>query len=139
MQRSSFLIRFIDIGLIILFGFITISDIDTYSRIDMPGSDQSNTSDDPQEMTLVTVEIAPGGRFTVVERASETLPCQDVDRDGLEECLVNVRDRLRQEGQQAVVLVEPDERSIVQHTVDVLDICDRHGILKNINASELKL
>ncbi len=139
MQRSSFLIRFIDIGLIILFGFITISDIDTYSRIDMPGSDQSSTSDDPQQMTLVTVEIAPGGVFTVVERASETVSCQDVDRDGLEECLVNVRDRLQQAGEQAVVLVEPDERSIVQHTVDVLDICDRHGILKNINASELKL
>ena len=139
MQRSSFLIRFIDIGLIILFGFITISDIDTYSRIDMPGSDQSTTSDDPKQMTLVTVEIAPGGVFTVVERASETVPCQDVDRDGLEECLVNVRDRLQQAGEQAVVLVEPDERSIVQHTVDVLDICDRHGILKNINASELKL
>lgn len=139
MQRSSFLIRFIDIGLIILFGFITISDIDTYSRIDMPGSDQSSTSDDPQQMTLVTVEIAPGGVFTVVERASETVSCQDVDRDELETCLVNVRDRLQQAGEQAVVLVEPDERSIVQHTVDVLDICDRHGILKNINASELKL
>lgn len=138
-RRSGFLIRFIDIGLIVLFGFLIISDIDSFSQIDMPGSDQDRTDEDPQEMTFVTVEVTAEGTFTVIDRASGDVPCQDVDREALETCLVEVDAQQRQEGRRAVVLVEPAEASIVQHTVDVLDICDRHGILKNINANELKL
>lgn len=138
-RRSGFLIRFIDIGLIVLFGFLIISDIDAFSQINMPGSDQDRTAEDPQQMTFVTVEVAPEGAFTVVDRASGDVPCQGVDREALEECLVAVDRQQREAGRRAVVLVEPAEASIVQHTVDVLDICDRHGILKNINASELKL
>lgn len=138
-QRSGFLIRFIDIGLIVLFGFLAISDIESFSRIDMPGSSQDQTTEDPQEMTMLTVEIAPNGRFTVIERESERVPCRGVDLNTFESCLTEVVQRHRQNNRQAVVLIQPDDASIVQHTVDVLDICDRHGIPKNINKSELKL
>ena len=38
MATRGFLIRFIDIGLIVLFGFLMISDIDTMSRVDLAGA-----------------------------------------------------------------------------------------------------
>lgn len=138
-SNSGFLIRFIDIGLIVLFGFLIISDIDSFTYIDMPGSSQNQTAEDPQKMSMVTVRISNDNTFTVVARESQRVPCRGVDREALEDCLVEVDRSLKRQGRRAVVLVEPSEASIVQRTVDVLDICDRHGILKNINVSELKL
>ena len=90
-------------------------------------------------MTFVTVQISADNLFTVVARESGRVPCQNVGPEALEECLVEVDRNLKREGRRAVILVQPSEASIVQRTVDVLDICDRHGILKNINVSELKL
>ena len=39
MASRGFLIRFIDIGLIVLFGFLMISEIDASSRVDLAGAD----------------------------------------------------------------------------------------------------
>lgn len=139
MKNSGFLLRFIDIGLIILFGFLIISDINSFTYIDMPGSSQNKTATDPQEMTFVSVSISPRNMFTVEVRESGRVPCSNVEKGGLEECLVEVESSLSRQGQRAIVLVQPSEASMVQRTVDVLDICDKHGILKNINVSGLKL
>ena len=139
MRSSGFLIRFIDIGLIVLFGFLWISDIDTYSRIDMPGSQPSQPQSETSEISYLRVQIEPGGIFTVISQETSGALCRDVGLQALESCLVDARDNLQSEGRRTVVLVEPSESSIVQHTVDVLDVCDRHGISKNINARELEL
>ncbi|QXD15902.1 biopolymer transporter ExbD [Rhodocaloribacter litoris] len=139
-RGSGFLLRFIDIGLIILFGFLMITDIQIFSQIKMPGRAEDATVPDAQRLSFVTVEILPGGRFTVVEREREEVFCHNVTAlDRLEACLVAVRDALRQRDRQPVVLINPARGSIVQHTVDVLDICDRNGILKNINREAIKL
>lgn len=139
-RGSGFLLRFIDIGLIILFGFLMITDIQIFSQIKMPGRAEDAASPDVQQLTFVTVEVLPGGQFTVVDREQKQVFCYRITAlDQLESCMISMRDALRQRGRQPVVLINPARGSIVQHTVDVLDICDRNGILKNINREAIKL
>lgn len=139
LSRGGFLIRFIDIGLIILMGFIWISDISAFSHINMPSKSQKEATENKMEMVFLDVRVAKGGLFTVVNQDSKNVPCQQVDRKALESCLNTVDQTLRQNKQRPVVLIKPDKASAVQHTVDVLDICDRLGIPKNIYNRELRL
>lgn len=139
MSRGGFLIRFIDIGLLILFGFLMISDIENFSNIQMPGSEDQAVQDDPRRMTLVTVSISASGVFSVSELESNTVARGIETLAALEALLVDVRDRHEAAGRQVVVLIDPDENAIVQRMVDVMDLCDRNGILKNINVESLKL
>lgn len=79
MATRGFLIRFIDIGLIVLFGFLMISDIEAASRVELAGSgDVAEEEAEPEEApVLVTVEIAADGAF-LVEIPSGALPQEDV-------------------------------------------------------------
>ncbi|MDX1494600.1 MAG: hypothetical protein R3253_11100, partial [Longimicrobiales bacterium] len=67
MATRGFLIRFIDIGLIVLFGFLMISDIEASSRVELAGSgDAAEEEVEPEEApALVVVEIAGDGAFLV--------------------------------------------------------------------------
>ncbi|RMF59671.1 MAG: hypothetical protein D6746_07955 [Bacteroidetes bacterium] len=117
-----------------------ITDIQIFSQIKMPGRAEDAASPDVQQLTFVTVEVLPGGQFTVVDREQKQVFCYRITAlDQLESCMISMRDALRQRGRQPVVLINPARGSIVQHTVDVLDICDRNGILKNINREAIKL
>jgi biopolymer transport protein ExbD len=139
MQNAGFLVRFIDIGLIILFGFIWVSDISTFTHIDMSGEEQEQQSEQTEEIVLLKVQIRRGGFYSVVNQETGGVECNDVRRDALESCLSSTDQELRQRDRRAVVLIEPSEASAVQHTVDVLDICQRLGIPKNINKKPLQL
>ncbi|WP_103028102.1 biopolymer transporter ExbD [Salinibacter altiplanensis] len=139
MQNTGFLVRFIDIGLIILFGFIWVSDISTFSHIEMSGDDQQNQSEQTEEVTILRVQARKGGTYNVVNRETDALECSRVDKSGLEGCLRRARENVSQRGRRAVVLIEPSQESAVQHTVDVLDICQRLGIPKNIHKKPLQL
>lgn len=72
MATRGFLIRFIDIGLIVLFGFLMISDIEASSRVELAGSEEAaEEAPEPEEdRAFVVVEITPGGTFVVGERVS---------------------------------------------------------------------
>ncbi len=139
-NRGGFLIRFIDIGLIILFGFLIITDIEVLAQIDMPGDDEPADPESVEEMAYLSVRISPEGIYNVEDMEQEQILCADLgDHVELEACLIDLRDTFREAGQQPVVLIEPEEASLVQFTVDVLDICDRNGIPKNINVEALRL
>jgi biopolymer transport protein ExbD len=139
-NRGGFLIRFIDIGLIILFGFLIITDIEVLAQINMPGDDESADTETLDEMAYLSVFISAEGIYDVEDIEAERMRCSNLaDHIELEACLIELRDEYRAAGQQPVVLVEPEATSLVQFTVDVLDICDRNGIPKNINVEALKL
>jgi len=139
-NRGGFLIRFIDIGLIILFGFLIITDIEVLAQINMPGDDEPADTETLDEMAYLSVFISAEGTYDVEDIEAERMRCSNLaDYIELEACLIELRDEYRAAGQQPVVLVEPEEASLVQFTVDVLDICDRNGIPKNINVEALKL
>jgi biopolymer transport protein ExbD len=139
MKNTGFLLRFIDIGLIVLFAFVWVSDITTFSRIDMTGGDKAQNTDPNEDIILLKVDVNRGGEFTVTNQESNAVRCGSVDRDALESCLDRANQELTKMGRRPVVLISPSEKSAVQHTVDVLDVCQRLGIPKNINKKPLQL
>lgn len=139
MNDAGFLIRFIDIGLIILFGFIWVSDITTFTHIDMSGDEQEQQTQKNERLAILEVQVNRGGLFVVTDQESGAIECENVRRDELQSCLSRADRELAQRNKRAVVLINPSEASAVQHTVDVLDVCQRLGIPKNINKDPLQL
>jgi biopolymer transport protein ExbD len=139
MNDAGFLIRFIDIGLIILFGFIWVSDITTFTHIDMSGDEQEQQTQKNERLAILEVQVNRGGLFAVTNQESGAIECENVRRDELQSCLSRADRELAQRNKRAVVLISPSEASAVQHTVDVLDVCQRLGIPKNINKDPLQL
>jgi biopolymer transport protein ExbD len=139
LSSSGFLIRFIDIGLILLLGFLWISDISSFTHIEMPNKTPNQKTTQQQSLTFLRVEVQKKGNFTVRQVDPEEEVCTPMGRKALEACLKSAQDRITSDDGQPVVLIKPAENSAVQHTVDVMDICDRLGIPKNISKSELQL
>ena len=70
MTSRGFLIRFIDIGLIVLFGFVMISDIENSSQVELSAAADVQTEEEPEvERAFVTVAIAPNGVFSILDAA----------------------------------------------------------------------
>lgn len=135
MATRGFLIRFIDIGLIVLFGFLMISDIEAASRVELAGSPESaeETAQPDEETGYVLVRIAADGSFVV---GAPEAAAEERVRFETTEALTAALDRLARSdaaaGRETLVLIEPDPSSAVQRTVDVMDVADRLGIAKSL-------
>jgi biopolymer transport protein ExbD len=129
-----FLIRFIDIGLIVLFGFLMISDIEMSSRVDLAGAGQLPT-EEPEpvdDRAFLVVEIGADGQYRVTDSYAPDVETIVETSEALSGTLRRGRDAHRAEGLQTVVLIQPDPDSFVQFTVDVMDVCDRLGLAKSL-------
>jgi hypothetical protein len=122
--------------MIILFGFIAISDIKVRAQIKLPSDEvEQEEKINEQEPALLFVKIDLDSQVKLMDYSTidEVLMV-----DQLENRLLELRSVFRSAGQDIVVLVEPHEDSIIQHTIDVLDICERHNIAKNINYESMQ-
>jgi biopolymer transport protein ExbD len=137
MRRSTFLIRFIDVGLIILFGFVMISDINIRSHIRLPSGEEDVQRDKP--LTLIIIEIRADGRYSLTEAESETGYGTLSSLEELESVLIDVQRHYRQAEKEIAAIIYPNDNARMQWLVDVLDLCDRHGIAKNINIPSFTL
>jgi biopolymer transport protein ExbD len=140
MGNSSFIIRFIDIGLIILFGFLIISDITVRSELDLSGSDSNeNTSDKPKEIQLLVLTINLNGLITVSDyKEAIELGVYD-DREVLAEQLSVLKEEAADSDGSLVALIEMQDGVTMQDLISILDLCDELGIPKNINVQALRL
>lgn len=137
MQKGGIIIRLIDVAMIILFGFIAISDIKVRAQIKLPSDEpQQEQQNEPKEPVLIFVKVDEAQGF-VVERDEEVI-FSTSDKIELEANLANLVNFNGTIGQETVVLISPDEDSPIQLTVDVLDICERNQIPKNINYESLQ-
>ncbi len=140
MRNSSFLIRFIDIGLIILFGFVIISDITVRSHIDLPSSDpDEQEAPEESEMSLIVINIDPDNIYRLSDYHTSTFWGEYQGIQTLEMVLRDLNQHLIDEGESPVALIEPHEDVTMQRLIDVMDLCDRLGILKNINVKSMSL
>lgn len=138
MKSSSggIVIRLIDVAMIILFGFIAISDIKVRAQIKLPSEEneeQQNT--DEKDPLLYFVKIDPAG--FIVELDEQVIASTN-DVKELETLLALKMQQSQASGEEMVVLIEPDENSMIQQTVDLLDICERNNIPKNINYESMQ-
>jgi len=130
-----FLIRFIDIGLIILFGFLMISDIEASSRVELAGSaeaEEETTEPDEEDPAFVVVEVAADGTFVVTAPDAGVAGRGVADSEALQSVLELLARRSESAGRETVVLIEPHPASAVQGTVDVMDVSDRLGLTKSL-------
>jgi biopolymer transport protein ExbD len=139
LSSSGFLIRFIDIGLILLLGFMWISDISSFTHIEMPNETQSQQSTQQAEPAFLRVSVKKQGAFEVERLDPETDVCAPTGRQALEDCLRGARGDIQAQDRRPIVLIKPMKASATQHTVDVMDVCDRLGIAKSIRKSHLQL
>ena len=138
MRKNTFLIRFIDIGLILLFGFIVISDITIRSQIELPGSDPGEPQQDRQPH-VVTIQIMGEDGFRLYDPQSESFLASYESIDLLENGLRSYRRQIHAENKTLLALIELDDATRMQTFIDILDLCDRLGIPKNVNEETLRL
>lgn len=139
MKNRGLLLRFIDVGLILLIAFIAISEIEIVSEIPIPGTDEQTEPQEERAQTLVLVQVKEDSSYTLglAETRDDLLSLPTLTT--LEQQLISMRDEERAAGNDIVVIIEADNLSQIQWTVDVLDLCDQYGIPKNINSGSLRL
>jgi len=139
MKKGGLIIRLIDVAMIILFGFIIISRL-KMSEIELPSTMKSSVTE--IEKYIVRIKIYKDtinriDRYVLFENDTELRDFKTIDE--LERILVTKHNLYREKDIQLVVLIEPDRDSIIQYTVDVLDLCTKHSISKNINYESNKI
>lgn len=140
MNNGGTIIRLVDVAMIILFGFIIIS------RLKMTEIELPSTVKPPQtkaEKHIIKVKIFRDqknniDRFILFEQKGEEIG-DYLSTDDLTPSLLEIYKNDRKKKIQLIVLIEPDRDSIIQHTVDLLDLCKKHKIPKNINYKSIEL
>ncbi|MCL4704704.1 biopolymer transporter ExbD [bacterium] len=132
MGNPSMIIRYIDIALTVLFGFIAISDVEQKTQVKLPSNVSAVST--PTQINTVSLIVLPGPMYTLLEDATEIT--SNAELEAVERELLNVRQKYLDQNQDIIVLIQPDPNSPVQLTVNVLDVCERNQIQRNINYVE---
>jgi biopolymer transport protein ExbD len=126
MNRQRTLIRLIDVALIVLMAFIAVSQLKT-EYVGLPESDP----DAPATLAASTASLHIYRDHFIIEedgRARRVGSLQDL------ESALTEKNRLCRTRQMKLVLnLEPEKSSVAQNLIDVIDICQRNKIEKNLN------
>ena len=127
MNKGGFIIRLIDITLIILFGFISISDLKVQGLIKLPQLVEGE--DSQQQIIPLVIKIAGAQQFEYIENR-QARPASSLAE--LEIFMEETVDRHQQERGNILVFIKPDIDTPVQLTVDVIDLCRKFNLTKNL-------
>jgi biopolymer transport protein ExbD len=133
MLRGGLIIRLIDVVLIILLGFLGISDFEVKSQIKLPSNFESGKQEIKQHFVFLT--IRGDNLFELVVEDNKVKQVEGIEV--LEQLLIQLNYHFRQNFQQLIVVIEPDLESKIQTTVDIMDICEKNQILKSLSYSQI--
>lgn len=126
MTGGSLMLRLIDVALNILMAFIAVSRLKTDHIELTSGADLNQPVQHVREMTVRVLRDA----FEIEEKertiSLTTLP-------ELEATLANFQAESQQRGEMLAVNITMQRATMIQKLVDVLDVCARHKIQKNLN------
>ncbi len=125
-MNSRLMIRLIDVALIILLGFIAISRLKT-EYVDLPSAGESNP---PLQMPHEAFLYVNENTFSFKDNGRKW-NCKTVDE--LENLLIRQNNGYINRRMKLIVTIEPHKSSIMQNLVDVLDICQKNKIEKNLD------
>jgi biopolymer transport protein ExbD len=114
---SGLILRLIDVVLILLFGFIAISEVSRRSKIDLAES-LSVPATAPDREIVVYVGVLPDGTYLVDEERSRI---RGVDH--LTTYISNQRDRLDDQNLRMRVRVRSNHDAAVEHAFALVNIC----------------
>lgn len=126
MGQSGLIIRLIDIVLILLFGFISISEISSTSVIQLPKSKQMLYSF-PDRESLVIIGITADGKF-LVENESEIIS----DFNDLTDYITSKLKANKDEKIDTRVRIRSNWNTPIKYTLAVANFCDHLNVPKGI-------
>ncbi|KAA3660587.1 MAG: hypothetical protein DWQ10_06340 [Calditrichaeota bacterium] len=127
MNKGGFIIRLIDITLIILFGFISISDLKVNALIKLPTLVEGEAG--TQKIIPLVVKIGDESSFEFIE---DRIPKEAASLLELEGYFKASIEKYAGQKEQMLVFIEPHVDSAVQMTVDVIDLCRKYGLTRNL-------
>ena len=130
-MKRGLIIRLIDIVLIILFGFLAISDIQMKRQIRLPGPPKDQQIQEIPQDVYVFIQIDKNDRFTLKE--GETIKLRTGNIDGLRSGLLKITNAIYENGKTPVVIIDPDLNAKIQTTIAVYDLCEEEQLPKSIN------
>ena len=126
-KPSGIIIRLIDVVLILLFGFISISQIEDVSKINLPVSSQTTLST-PDTENLITVAIFPYERDQwgfLVENETKLLK----RIEGVHVYLLNKKEYYRRDIR---VKIFSEARAPIKYMMQVADLCEQLQLKKSL-------
>lgn len=123
MKKGSYLLRFVDVVLILLFGFIAISDISEESVIELPKSSEMEQMR-PAADVILFLSITPEGSVIDEERKILLRSEKDV--------VSYVRSHQQRFGAFAKVRIRANYNTKAEVVTSVATICDQLGVKKSI-------
>jgi len=138
MRPSGFILRFIDIGLLLLFGFLFISDMSIDTHIKLPGGDSKEIVD-PKDQTLIAVTIIANNTFSITSSDGAVSGVSTDSIESLELALSDIKEAYADRHSDVMVLIQPDGASIIQTTVFVMDVCDRLELQKSLDTKYFQM
>jgi biopolymer transport protein ExbD len=122
-QKSGFVVRFVDVVLILLFGFISISSVRA-TEVELPESTEAPTPP-PETEDVIFVGIRSDGTYL--------LDGEQVEIRGANELLRFLSDELARIGDRPVkARIRASHDTPMRYLVDAARVCDRLGLPKAI-------
>jgi len=127
MNRTSSLIRFVDVVLILLFGFISISEVTRRSKIELPESRDTPLSF-PDKEEIVFIGITPQGSYLVEDESMLiSSPAQ------LRRYISELKRRYISRNLALRIRIRANWNSPIRYTIQAAEICDQLGVPKGID------
>ena len=133
MVSGGLIIRLIDVVLIILLGFLTISDFSLKTQIKLPTG--SGSSDAQTE--IITIQILLDKSFRIFDDQDDIKVIRNLNT--LETHLAAKQKKYHNKKVNLLIVVEPHIDTEIQRTVEVLDVCERLHVDKTISYPNIDL
>jgi biopolymer transport protein ExbD len=127
MSQGGIVIRLIDVVLILLFGFISISEISSKSLVNLPKSSQTNYLL-PDKENLLIIGITTDGMY-LVENEDEII----TNFNSLKFYIVSKNDENILNKIETRVRIRSNWDTPIKHTLALANLCDYLGIPKGID------
>ena len=122
---------FIDLGFILLVGFLVLTDTTPKENVPLPsGEDEEQPELPEEERQIYEVLFTADLQFLVVAIREQTQVCVPVDLDALTSCLGS----LSASSPNSVFVYAPQGLATVQQLVSLLDLCYRNGWRCTVNS-----
>jgi len=136
MTSGGLIIRLIDVVLIILLGFLNISDFILKAQIKLDSGNTQETRAD-YKSRIFFVRVLPDASFDVEEYGTETRLLFS-NEDGtslveLEKLLIKAQTESEEKNTEMIVVISSDGETKIQYTIDVLDLCEKNKIPRSIS------
>ncbi len=127
-SQGGLIIRLIDVVLILLLGFIGISDFTLKTQIKLPtGSAESSVV---LKQHVIKIRILTDHEYELDDAPTGIWRFRSLDM--LERQLEGLQAHYSQKEQQLMVVIYPADESMIQTTVDMIDVCELLRIPRSI-------